>query len=99
MDCDAPGVKGSQRADCAAYPRAIRYRHPIEGGEPMHDHPPHDLDRRDFLKAGAAGTVAALSAVTPLSEQSVAKKGAPMAFPDFMKGRWKSARPLHVMER
>ena len=41
---------------------------------------------------------AALSAVTPLSEQSVAKKGAPMAFPDFMKGRWKSPRTLHVME-
>jgi predicted dehydrogenase len=40
---------------------------------------------------------AAWSAVTPLSEQSVARRGAPMAFPDFMKGRWKSARPLHVM--
>jgi hypothetical protein len=39
----------------------------------MRDHPQHDLDRRDFLKAGVAGTVAALSAVTPLSEQSVAK--------------------------
>jgi predicted dehydrogenase len=41
---------------------------------------------------------AALSAVTPLSEQSVARKGAPAAFPDFMKGRWKNVRPLHVME-
>jgi len=40
----------------------------------------------------------ALAAVSPLSEQSVAKKGAPMAFPDFMKGRWKTPRPLHVME-
>ncbi|MCX6551737.1 MAG: Gfo/Idh/MocA family oxidoreductase [Acidobacteria bacterium] len=41
---------------------------------------------------------AAISAVTPLSEQSVARRGAPMAFPDFMKGRWKTPRVLHVME-
>jgi len=41
---------------------------------------------------------AAISAVTPLSEQSLAKRGAPVSFPDFMKGRWKTARQLHVME-
>jgi predicted dehydrogenase len=41
---------------------------------------------------------AALSAVTPLSEQSVAKRGAPMSFPDFLKGRWQTPRLLHVME-
>lgn len=41
---------------------------------------------------------AAISAVTPLSEQSVARRGAPVPFPDFLKGRWKSPRILHVME-
>ncbi len=38
------------------------------------------------------------SVVTPLSEKSVAGRGAPMDFPDFTRGGWKTARPLHVME-
>jgi hypothetical protein len=41
---------------------------------------------------------AAWSVVTPLSEKSVAKRGRPMDFPDFTRGRWKDPRPLHVME-
>jgi hypothetical protein len=41
---------------------------------------------------------ASISAVTPLSEQSLARRGQPVAFPDFLKGRWQTARPLHVME-
>jgi hypothetical protein len=41
---------------------------------------------------------AAWSVVTPLSEQSVAKRGRPVDFPDFTHGGWKEARPLHVME-
>jgi hypothetical protein len=40
---------------------------------------------------------AAWSAVTPLSEQSVAGMGRAVDFPDFMRGRWKAPRPLHVM--
>ncbi len=41
---------------------------------------------------------AAWSVVTPLSERSVAKRGRPMDFPDFTRGRWKERRTLHVME-
>jgi hypothetical protein len=41
---------------------------------------------------------ASISAVTPLSEQSLARRGQPIRFPDFLKGRWQTPRPLHVME-
>ena len=41
---------------------------------------------------------AAISAVTELSERSVAAGGAPMPFPDFTRGQWKRPRALHVME-
>lgn len=32
-------------------------------------------------------------AITPLSEQSIAQGGAPMAFPDFTRGRWMHRKP------
>jgi hypothetical protein len=41
---------------------------------------------------------AAISAVTPLSERSVATGGQPVEFPDFTRGQWKTPRALHVME-
>jgi hypothetical protein len=41
---------------------------------------------------------AAWSVVTPLSETSIQRRGAPVEFPDFTRGRWRTARPLHVME-
>ncbi len=37
------------------------------------------------------------SAVAPLSEKSVAYGGAPQAFPDFTRGKWKSTEPLAVL--
>lgn len=40
---------------------------------------------------------AALSAVTPLSEQSIARRGASMDFPDFTRGKWRSRKPLGVV--
>jgi glycosyl hydrolase family 109/GFO/IDH/MocA oxidoreductase family protein len=40
---------------------------------------------------------AALSAVVQLSEQSVAKKSAPIDFPDFTRGRWKTNPPVPLM--
>jgi hypothetical protein len=36
---------------------------------------------------------AAWSAVTPLSEVSIAEKGAPQFFPDFTRGRWVDRSP------
>jgi hypothetical protein len=39
---------------------------------------------------------AAISAVTPLSEWSVANGGAPIEFPDFTRGRWQSWPALEV---
>jgi hypothetical protein len=40
---------------------------------------------------------AALSAVVQLSERSVARKSAPMDFPDFTRGRWKTSAPLGIV--
>jgi predicted dehydrogenase len=41
---------------------------------------------------------ATLSAVIELSGRSIAGGSALMAFPDFTRGRWREARPLHVTE-
>lgn len=38
---------------------------------------------------------AAWSAVTPLSEMSIAANGSPQEFPDFTKGRWKTRKPYN----
>jgi predicted dehydrogenase len=40
---------------------------------------------------------AAWSAVSALSEKSVAARGAPVDFPDFTRGGWKSNRPLDIV--
>ena len=37
------------------------------------------------------------SAVSPLSESSVANDGAPQAFPDFTRGNWKETKPLDII--
>jgi len=39
---------------------------------------------------------AAWSAITPLSEQSVAKRSAPVDFPDFTRGKWKNPRIIDL---
>ncbi len=54
----------------------------LRNGEPM------DMDVYD---------AAAWSAVQELSVRSVAKKGAPQAFPDFTRGEWKNNPPLSVV--
>jgi predicted dehydrogenase len=41
---------------------------------------------------------AAWSAVTPLSEQSIAMGNAPMEFPDFTRGRWMNRRPVFALD-
>ena len=40
---------------------------------------------------------AAWSAPGPLSEMSVAKGSAPMEFPDFTRGRWKTTPPIGII--
>ena len=40
---------------------------------------------------------AAISAVSELSERSVAAGGQPMAFPDFTRGRWETNPPLEIV--
>jgi predicted dehydrogenase len=42
---------------------------------------------------------AVLSAVTELSEQSIAGDSKPVIFPDFTRGMWKKARELEVMKK
>jgi hypothetical protein len=37
------------------------------------------------------------SAVSPMSEASVAQDGAPQAFPKFTRGRWQNTRPLGII--
>jgi predicted dehydrogenase len=37
------------------------------------------------------------SAVTPLSEKSVAQDGMPQDFPDFTRGNWKTTKPLDII--
>lgn len=37
------------------------------------------------------------SAVSPLSERSVASGGAPQPFPDFTRGNWKNTNPLQII--
>ena len=39
---------------------------------------------------------AAISAVVGLSVQSVGRKSAPVDFPDFSRGRWKTQPPLPI---
>ena len=36
------------------------------------------------------------SVITPLSEQSAASRSAPMDFPDFTRGKWKTVRPIDL---
>lgn len=40
---------------------------------------------------------AAWSAVSPLSEQSIAQNGRPVKFPDFTRGKWKTNPPLGIV--
>jgi hypothetical protein len=37
---------------------------------------------------------AAWSAISPLSEQSIAKGSKPISIPDFTRGRWKTNKPI-----
>jgi len=36
------------------------------------------------------------SVITPLTEKSVAARSAPVDFPDFTRGKWKTAKPLEI---
>jgi hypothetical protein len=35
------------------------------------------------------------SAISPITEASVAERGKPIDFPDFTKGRWKERKPIN----
>lgn len=41
---------------------------------------------------------AAWSAITPLSEQSIARGGDPMEFPDFTRGNWMNRKPVFALD-
>jgi hypothetical protein len=40
---------------------------------------------------------ASWSCIVELSRKSVAKGGAPVEFPDFTKGKWKTTEPLGIV--
>ena len=75
-------------------------------------HPATELRNGDFLEnyrliqALLAGRrpdfdvydAASWSAIAPLSEQSVANRSSAVDFPDFTKGKWKTASPLELAE-
>jgi predicted dehydrogenase len=57
----------------------------------------------DSVKAGVQPPIdvydaAAWSAISPLSEASVASNGAPQFFPDFTRGRWINNKPIFGLE-
>jgi predicted dehydrogenase len=59
----------------------------------------HDFLKAVRNKAPAPQTVtdaATWSAIVPLSIQSVAHHGKPVAFPDFTRGKWKTTAPLGI---
>jgi len=54
------------------------------------------------LQTGAAPDIdvydaATWSCITPLSEQSVAGRSSPVDFPDFTRGRWRTASPIGII--
>lgn len=76
---------------------------PLAGGHGGTD----DLEVRLFLAAARDKTPTPLdlydsvtmSAVIGMSEQSIAKGSAPLAFPDFTRGRWKTNKPYFALPR
>jgi len=76
---------------------------PLAGGHGGTD----DLEVRLFLAAARDKTPTPLdlydsvtmSAVIGMSEQSIAKGNAPLAFPDFTRGRWKTNKPYFALPR
>lgn len=74
---------------------------PLAGGHGGTD----DLEVRLFLEAARNRTATPLdiydsltmSAVIGMSEASIAQGGAPLAFPDFTRGKWKTNRPYFGM--
>jgi hypothetical protein len=55
------------------------------------------------IKAGTdtpldAYDAAAWSAITPLSEASIAEGSAPQQFPDFTRGQWMKRRPVFALD-
>ena len=40
----------------------------------------------------------AWSAITPLSEQSIAEDYKTLAFPDFTEGKWKDRKPIFALD-
>ena len=84
-----------------------KYDHPLHAeyikGESLGDHDGMDwLVSRAFVESVKAGTetpidaydTVTLMAVAPLSEESILKGGAPVAFPDFTKGKWFRRKPI-----
>jgi predicted dehydrogenase len=68
-------------------------------------HGPADyIELQQFVKAVRNKTqtpqdvydAATWSVISPLTEQSVASKSAPVDFPDFMRGKWKASRRLSI---
>lgn len=91
--------------DTAAYYE--RYEHPLwkrlskEAASSGHGGSDY-ITLHEFVKAVRNKTqtpidvydAATWSAIIPLSEQSVASRGAPMDFPDFTRGAWRTAKPV-----
>jgi predicted dehydrogenase len=64
------------------------------------------LELREFLRAVRNKTQTpidvydsvAMSVITPLSEESIAKGSAPVACPDFTRGKWKTKKPTFALD-
>jgi hypothetical protein len=104
IESDRPGAK-EEWGDMAPYYE--KYEHPmwkeVASVASKYGHGGGDyLVLREFIKAVRAHTqtpidvydAATWSAIVGLTAQSVAKGSAPVEFPDFTSGRWKTARPV-----
>ena len=64
------------------------------------------IELREFLKAVRNKTQTpidvydsvVMSVITPLSEESIAKGSAPVACPDFTRGKWKTTKPKFALD-
>ncbi len=105
----SPKTKGGEPEWESTAPYFERYEHPLwtrlsklaaNSGHGGADY----ITLHEFLRAVRHKTQtpidvydsATWSVIVPLTQQSVAARGAPTDFPDFTRGRWRTAKPLAV---
>lgn len=84
-------------ADTPAAVDGFKLADEIHSGDYLEDYRLIDALRHGRKPDYNVYDAAAWSAVTGLSEKSVANRSQPIDFPDFTKGKWKNRKPLEIM--